>query len=73
MLQTNDGHFGVQGNHFGFNVTGPTNLPVAVEVCTNLLNPIWTTVAEVTLTNGSYYDSEPLQNAPRFYGLGFPK
>ena len=36
--------------------------------------PVWTPLRTVTLTNGSFYFSEPLQtNTPaRFYGLGLP-
>jgi len=73
VIQTHDGNFGIRSNRFGFNITGGSNLPVAVLACTNIGNPIWTPLTNVTLTNGSYYFSEPLQtNAPRFYGLGFP-
>ena len=73
VLQTTDGNFGVRSNRFGFNITGGSNLPVAILACTNIGNPVWTPLMNVTLTNGSYYFSEPLQtNTPRFYGLGFP-
>ena len=37
-------------------------------------SPVWTTLTNVTLTNGSFYFSDPQwTNYPaRFYGLGFP-
>lgn len=73
VLQTHDGHFGLKGNQFGFNITGATNLPVAIMACTNISNHVWSSVANVILTNGTYYFSDALQtNTTRFYGLGFP-
>jgi len=74
LIQTADGSFGISNNQFGFNITGTNNFTVVVEACTNLANPVWTPLQTVTLTNGSYYFSEPLQtNSPgRFYGLGVP-
>jgi len=74
LIQTGDNSFGVKNNQFGFNITGANNFTVVVEVCTNLGNPVWTPLKIVTLTNGSYYFSEPFQpnTSARFYGLGFP-
>ena len=74
IIQTNDGHFGVRSNQFGFNITGTTNIPIVVEACTNLANPVWTPLTNVSLTNGSFYFSDPQwTNYPgRFYGIGFP-
>jgi hypothetical protein len=74
LIQTADGSFGVRNKQFGFNITGTNNFTVVVEACTNLANPAWTPLQTVTLTNGSFYFSEPLQtNSPdRFYGLGLP-
>jgi hypothetical protein len=59
QAQTADGQFGVRSNHFGFNITGTTNIPVTVEICTNLSGGIWTAAQSVRLTNGSYYFSDP--------------
>ena len=66
--------FGVQNNQFGFNFTGPANLVIVVEACTNLASPVWTPLQTNTLTNGSFYFSDPQwTNYPsRYYGLGFP-
>jgi hypothetical protein len=74
LIQIGDGSFGVLNNQFGFNINGTNNFTVVVEACTNLANPVWTPLQTVTLTNGSFYFSEPLQtNSPnRFYGLGLP-
>ena len=45
-----------------------------VEACTNLASPVWTPLQTITLTNGSFYFSDPQwTNYPgRFYGLGSP-
>jgi hypothetical protein len=74
VIQTSDGSFGMSNGQFGFNIRGNTNIPIVVEACANLANPIWTPVQSMTLTNGLAYFSEPFQsNAPtRFYGLTFP-
>jgi hypothetical protein len=74
IIQTSNGHFGVRSNQFGFNITGTTNIPIVVEGCTNLANPVWTPLTNVSLTNGSFYFSDPQwTNYPgRFYGIGFP-
>jgi hypothetical protein len=73
-IPADDGVFGVQTNYFGFNVTNAANLTVVVEACTNLACPVWVPLATNTLSNGSFYFSEPVQaNGPgRFYGLGVP-
>jgi len=76
LIQTGDSSFGVQNNQFGFTITNgsTTNIPIVVEACANLASPVWTPLTNVTLTNGSFYFSDPQwTNYPsRFYGLGFP-
>jgi hypothetical protein len=74
MIQTGDGGFGARNHQFGFNITNSNNVSVVVETCTNLACPVWLPLRTVTLTNGSFYFSEPVQpNASgRFYGLGLP-
>ena len=76
LIQASGAGFGVQSNQFGFNITNPANInfTVVVEVCTNLAGPVWFPLQTVTLTNGSFYFSEPLQvnSSSRFYGLGLP-
>jgi hypothetical protein len=50
------------------------NIPLVVEACTNLANPIWSPLATNTLSNGSSYFSDPQwTNYPtRFYRLRSP-
>jgi hypothetical protein len=69
-----NGSLGVQNNQFGFNVIGPTNLTFVLQAATNLTAPSWFTLQTVTLSNGSFQFSEPLQtNVPgRFYRLNLP-
>jgi len=73
--------FGVKTNAFGFIISWATNASVAVEACTNLNNPTWTSVgtnAIITgidpLTDGWSYFSDPdWRNYPaRFYRLRSP-
>jgi hypothetical protein len=75
LIQTGDGSFGINSsNQFGFNITATNNFTVVVEACTNLAGSAWTPLQTVTLTNGTFYFSDPgWTNYPgRFYGLGFP-
>jgi hypothetical protein len=74
QIQTADVDFGIRSNQFGFNITSTNNIPIVIEACTNLANPVWTPLTNVTLTNGSFYFSDPQwTNYPgRFYGIGFP-
>jgi hypothetical protein len=66
--------FGVQTNNFGFIISWATNIPVVVEACTSLANPVWTPLSTNTLADGSVYFSEPVQaNASgRFYRITSP-
>jgi hypothetical protein len=74
VIQTGDGGFGVRNGQFGFNITGTSNLVVAVQAATNLTSAVWTPLQTFTLTNGLYHFSEPFSpNSPgRYYRLGFP-
>jgi hypothetical protein len=67
-------NFGVQPNGFGFTISWATNIPVVVEACTNLTNPVWQPVQTNALTDGSAYFSDPQwTNYPgRFYRLRSP-
>jgi hypothetical protein len=71
VIQTRDGHFGLQSNQFGFTITGTANIPVIVEASTNLAGPTWTPLFAGTLTNGALYFSDPAwENYPgRFYRI----
>jgi hypothetical protein len=73
-IQAGGAGFGVKTNHFGFYITNSANLTVVVQACTNLANPVWTSLQTVTLAGGAYYFSEPLKTniSSRFYGLGLP-
>jgi hypothetical protein len=74
LIQTADGHFGVLNNQFGFNITSTTNIPIVLEACVNLTDPVWTPLAALTLTNGSFHFNEPLQASPagRYYRIRSP-
>lgn len=74
LIETSRANFGVQNNQFGFNITGTNNFTVVVEACTNLASPVWTPLMNVTLTNGLFYFSEPLQtnSSGRYYSLEMP-
>jgi hypothetical protein len=74
FIQATAANIGVQNNQFGFNITGTTNIPIVVEACANLANPVWTPLQTVTLTNGLFYFSEPLQTntSGRFYRISSP-
>jgi hypothetical protein len=74
QAQTGDASFGVRTNQFGFNITGPNDLNIVVEACTDISNPVWQPVQTITLTGGSSYFSDPQwTNYPnRFYRLRSP-
>jgi hypothetical protein len=73
MIQTG-GSLGVSSNQFGFNITGTADIPIVVEACTNLANPVWSPLQAATLANGSFIFSESLQtNSPaRYYRISSP-
>ena len=77
MLKTganSSASFGLQSNQFGFTVSWATNLTVVVEANTNLVNTVWIPLSTNTLTNGSFYFSDPQwSNYPgRFYRISAP-
>jgi len=71
LIQTGDGSFGVQNYQFGFNITGTANIPIVVEASPSLAGPVWTPLQTLTLTNGSFFFSEPFQPnlSARFYRI----
>jgi hypothetical protein len=74
VIQTSDGNFGVRNGQFGFDIMGTINIPIVVESCSNLANPVWVPLQSLTLTNGLFYFSEPFQpdTAGRFYRISSP-
>jgi hypothetical protein len=74
LIDTSGGNVGVISNQFVFKITGTTNIPIVVEACSNLANSVWTPLQSLTLTNGSYYFSEPLpsNDSARFYRISSP-
>lgn len=70
-----DEHFGFTSDRFGFNITGTTNIPVAVEACTNLSACVWTPLTNTALgAAGSLHFADPAStNLPaRFYRIVWP-
>ena len=59
----------VQTNQFCFRVTGNLGAITVVEVCTNILNPVWSPIQTNTLTSGSwaFSDSSWTNNPIRLY------
>jgi hypothetical protein len=74
LIQSTGTNFGIQNDQFGFNITGTFYIPIVVEACTNLGNPVWTPLKTLTITNGLVYFSEPMQtnNSGRFYRISSP-
>ena len=74
MIQAGGANFGVQSNQFGFDITGTANIPIVVETSTNLANALWSPLQTLTLTNGSFFFSQPAQtNIPaRFFRINSP-
>ncbi len=74
LIQASGPNFGVNTNQFGFNITWASGWVVEVEVCTNLASSVWTPLQTVTLTNGLFHFSEPLQtnSSGRFYRIRSP-
>ncbi len=67
-------NFGVQNGQYGFDVTGATNLPIAIEASDDLTQSNWVVLQRLKLTNGLFHFSEPFQTntTQRFYRIGFP-
>ena len=65
---------GVRNGRLSFDITGGTNLPVAVEASTNLAGGAWMPVQGGSLTNGllHFSDPRPANDPARFYRLRWP-
>lgn len=74
LIQTSDASFGVRNNQFGFNITGTADIPIVVEACTDLTISVWTPLQTLTLTNGLFYFSDPVQtnSSGRYYRISSP-
>ncbi len=74
LVQTTDATFGVRSNQFGFNINWASGQTVVVEACTNPVNPTWSALQTKTLTDDSFYFSDPeWTNYPtRIYRLRVP-
>jgi hypothetical protein len=74
QAQTTDASFGVHSNQFGFNITGTPDIPFVVEAATNLASSGWVQLQSCTLTNGSFYFSDPQWTnfSARFYRFSAP-
>jgi uncharacterized delta-60 repeat protein len=57
LISLNDGSFGFQSNHFGFNVNGTPGQTVVVSGSSNLVN--WTPLTTNTLGLSPFYFSDP--------------
>ena len=70
----NDATFGVGPSGFGFTITGPTNVPIVVQACTNLIESAWFALSTNTLTDGTSYFSDPqwTNDPARFYRFCAP-
>ena len=64
---------GFSGGQFGFNLTGPANAMIVIEVCTNLSNPVWLPIATNTLSASGTSAFIDHSNYPsRFYRFTSP-
>jgi len=73
QAQMGNGNFGVQTNRFGFNITGTADIPIVVEVSTNMAGS-WISLQSASLTNGLLYfsDSQWTNYPGRFYRIRSP-
>lgn len=64
----------LQGNLYGFDITGTTNIPLVVEGSTALNGSAWTPLQSYSLTNGLIHFSEPAwtSSPARFYRIRSP-
>jgi hypothetical protein len=66
---------GVTAGQFGFGITGPTNMAIVVEACTNLANPAWQPVVTNTLSGtgtGNFSDPQTGSYRTRYYRFSVP-
>ena len=70
----NNASFGIHSNSFGFTISGTTNINLVVESCTNLLNPAWSPVTNLSLTGGTalFSDAHWTNHPAGFYHFRAP-
>jgi hypothetical protein len=63
--------FGVQTNHFGFNISWASGMVTVVESCTSLTDSSWTPIQTNTLSSDSLFFSDPdwINWPNRFYRI----
>lgn len=68
-IQAIDARFGIQSNHFGFNINWASGQTVVVEGCTDLANQAWSPLQTNTICNGifNFSDSQWMNYPSRFY------
>jgi hypothetical protein len=59
---------------YGFTITGTNGLTLVAEACTNLVNPIWSSLQTITLTSDNFCFTDPqwTNYSSRFYRLRSP-
>jgi hypothetical protein len=68
-IQTSNANFRVRTNRFGFTITGTTNIPIVIEVSTNLSVSNWNALQSCTLTNSSIHFGKPIAPSRPSEGL----
>jgi hypothetical protein len=74
QIETSAAGFGLESNQFGFNISWASGQVIMVEACTNLAKPAWVPLQTNTLTNGSFYFSDPQWTSfrDRYYRVSAP-
>lgn len=74
QVDTNESDFSIHTNGFNFSITGPTNLPIVVEASASLGDPMWVSLQNALLTNGSFFfrDDQWTNYPTRFYRVRAP-
>jgi hypothetical protein len=74
QMQPTDASFAAGSEAFGFQITGPTNIPIVVEAPTSLSSADWITLLAGAITNGAvfFFDSAWAGFPRRFYRFRSP-
>ena len=66
--------FGIKPGGFCFRISGSTNIPILVELCTNLTSGAWCPLLSTNLATGilDFSDSNSVGRATGFYRIGAP-